>query len=861
MSIDLPPLPPKKTERKKSKVSKPKTVKAIVDEVKVAELEAKRLAEEQVAKDFLTKYQGIINPDTVTNTVVKEEIKKRPVAFEPNSDKQIWFLQAAEDEVLFGGGRGSGKSLCLIADPLRYIESPNFRAVIIRRTMPELRELIDRAKNMYYAIVPSVQWKVKENLFQFPSGAKIEFGYLDSENDLEKYRGQEYTWIGIDEISQIPFYEWYYKLKASLRTSDPTLKTFLRACVDEGDVLTTKGWKPIQHVVTGDKVYSVDDFGNTVIKDVYATAEYDVDEDLVRIRKKNLYMSMTEDHRVMHKRPLYGIKLNRWNAIDSKSVNILRAPIGYTDATTLVSPIENLTPEEYCAFMGIYLAEGCVASKVHKGNYTVVITQQKEKNVQPIRDLLDKTKLKWCYCSNGDFKATNKILRSYLLQFGKAKDKFVPRNILENASKYQLQIIFDWLFLGDGCWQSKDAGTYTTTSPRLRDDVCEIAVKLGYKVQFSTKLHDNPKHNTTYNIFVVKKDEPTTLIEKERFDCKQQVYKERHKGKVYCISVKGTENFIIRQKGCIWVSGNTSNPTGVGIEWVKEYWHISEGKPNTTIRESYNTQIGVITTTKKWLHSTVYDNPDLIKANPQYVAQLMAAPPHLRKAWLDGDWDAIEGAAFQEFDKSIHVCKPFPIPHDWTKVRGADYGYKDGASCVWLAIDPVTGTNYVYRDFYCNGRSADMRERFDGPQFSRHVKKLEAGEYVKFGVIDSSIWATRGQSGPTIAEDMIKTGVKWRPSDKGPGSRVAGKNKIHQMLQVDSVTGKPGLIIFDTCIHTIKSLAGIPIDPHDAEDVDTDSPLDCIYDGLRYVVQSRPFNGYSQWTQSPLPPVNSKFGY
>lgn len=534
MSIDLPPLPPKKTERKKSKVSKPKTIKAIVDEVKVAELEAKRLAEEQVAKDFLAKHQGIINPDTVTNTVVKEEIKKRPVAFEPNSDKQIWFLQAAEDEVLFGGGRGSGKSLCLIADPLRYIESPNFRAVIIRRTMPELRELIDRAKNMYYAIVPSVQWKVKENLFQFPSGAKIEFGYLDSENDLEKYRGQEYTWIGIDEISQIPFYEWYYKLKASLRTSDPTLKTYLRA---------------------------------------------------------------------------------------------------------------------------------------------------------------------------------------------------------------------------------------------------------------------------------------------------------------------------------------TSNPTGVGIEWVKEYWHISEGKPNTTIRESYNTQIGVITTTKKWLHSTVYDNPDLIKANPQYVAQLMAAPPHLRKAWLDGDWDAIEGAAFQEFDKSIHVCKPFPIPHDWTKVRGADYGYKDGASCVWLAVDPVTGTNYVYRDFYCNGRSADMRERFDGPQFSRHVKKLEAGEYVKFGVIDSSIWATRGQSGPTIAEDMIKTGVKWRPSDKGPGSRVAGKNKIHQMLQVDSVTGKPGLIIFDTCTHTIKSLAGIPIDPHDAEDVDTDSPLDCIYDGLRYVVQSRPFNGYSQWTQAPLPPVNSKFGY
>lgn len=495
-----------------------------------------KIAEQAKAADFLKKKQGIITQQTLDAApqVITEHINK-VVAFQPNSANQIAFLSAVEDEVLYGGGRGSGKSLCLIADPLRYIESPNFRAVVIRRTMPELRELIDRARNMYYQCVPGVQWRGKENLFVFPSGAKIEFGYLDSENDLEKYRGQEYTWIGIDEISQIPFYEWYYKLKASLRTSDPTLKTYIRA---------------------------------------------------------------------------------------------------------------------------------------------------------------------------------------------------------------------------------------------------------------------------------------------------------------------------------------TTNPTGVGIEWVKEYWQIGIKPPNTTIRETYETPIGTIISTKKWLHSTVYENVDLIKANPQYVAQLMAAPPHLRKAWLDGDWDAIEGAAFQEFDKSVHVCKAFIVPNEWTRVRGADYGYKDGASCIWIAIDSVTGVHYVYREFYCNKRADDIQDRFDAPKFSQHVKKLEVGEYVKFGIIDSSIWSTRGQSGPSLAEDMIKTGVKWRPSDKGNGSRIAGKNKIHQMLKVDELTGLPDLIIFDTCVNMIRSLAGIPIDPNDAEDVDTKSPLDCCYDALRYVLMSRPMGGFNgTFTPGPPPPINPTFGY
>jgi hypothetical protein len=240
----------------------------------------------------------------------------------------------------------------------------------------------------------------------------------------------------------------------------------------------------------------------------------------------------------------------------------------------------------------------------------------------------------------------------------------------------------------------------------------------------------------------------------------------------------------------------------------------------------------------------------------------MTVTPALRKAWLDGDWDAIEGAAFPEFDKAIHVCEAFKIPNDWPRIRGADYGFKDGASCVWLAIDPVTGIYYVYREFYCNKRSDNIGDRFDAPKFSRQVRQLESGEFVKYGVIDSSIWSQRGQTGPSLAEDMIKAGVKWRPSDKGKGSRIAGKNKIHQLLQVDPDIQKPSLQVFNTCPQTIRSLAGIPIDPYNPEDVDTDSPLDCIYDALRYVLMSRPQGSHNSiiYPQAPQP-FNSTFGY
>ena len=73
---------------------------------------------------------------------------------------------------------------------------------------------------------------------------------------------------------------------------------------------------------------------------------------------------------------------------------------------------------------------------------------------------------------------------------------------------------------------------------------------------------------------------------------------------------------------------------------------------------------------------------------------------------------------------------------------------------------------------------------------------LEDGEYIRYGVLDSSTWARRGDIGPSIAETMIQEGCRWRPSDRSPRSRIAGKLELHKRLRPDEDTGYPIFIYF-----------------------------------------------------------------
>jgi hypothetical protein len=171
---------------------------------------------------------------------IRESIQENTeVVFRPNKGPQVDFLAAPEKEVLYGGAAGGGKSFAMLVDLLRYASNSNHRALLLRRTLSELTELIDQSRKLYPKAFPGAVFRESKNTWSFPSGATALFSYVDKDNDVTRYQGQSFTWIGVDELGQYPTpYVWNY-LRSRLRTTDPEIQTYMRASANPGGV---GGW-------------------------------------------------------------------------------------------------------------------------------------------------------------------------------------------------------------------------------------------------------------------------------------------------------------------------------------------------------------------------------------------------------------------------------------------------------------------------------------------------------------------------------------------------------------------------------------------------------------------------------------------
>jgi hypothetical protein len=163
----------------------------------------------------------------------------------------------------------------------------------------------------------------------------------------------------------------------------------------------------------------------------------------------------------------------------------------------------------------------------------------------------------------------------------------------------------------------------------------------------------------------------------------------------------------------------------------------------------------------------------------------------------------------------------------------------------------------VYRELYAS--------KILATDLADMVLEAEAEDgKIRYGVLDSSLWHKRGDTGPSLAEQMIIKGCRWRPSDRSKGSRIAGKNEIHRRLQVDEFTEEPRLVFFNTCTNIISQLPSIPLDKNNSEDVDTKSE-DHLYDALRYGVMTRPrsslFDYNPDMQRTGFQMADSTFGY
>ena len=243
----------------------------------------------------------------------------------------------------------------------------------------------------------------------------------------------------------------------------------------------------------------------------------------------------------------------------------------------------------------------------------------------------------------------------------------------------------------------------------------------------------------------------------------------------------------------------------------------------------------------QYIPALAIDNPYL---SEDYIYELEQKPEKLRRALLEGNWDAFEGQVFTEFTddpehygdrRRTHVIDPFEIPAHWRRYRSFDFGYSRPFSVGWWAVDE-DGVLYRYRELYgCPPGHANEGVRWTPREIAARIRDMEraAGEARVMGIADPSIFdASRGES---VAEQMSAEGVYFEPGDN---ERLAGKMQVHYRMAFDA-GGYPQMYVFSTCREFIRTIPALSYDEMHVEDIDTDGE-DHIYDETRYMCMARP---------------------
>jgi len=147
--------------------------------------------------------------------------------------KQSKALDSKAFELFYGGAAGGGKSDFLLVDYLKGVNpyGKDWIGILFRQTYPELSSLIRRAKELYLPL--GARWEKTGKTFSFPNGAQLEMRSLEQEDDVTKYQGQQYTWVGFDELGNYATdFPWNYMITRT--RSAQGVPSFIRGTANPG---------------------------------------------------------------------------------------------------------------------------------------------------------------------------------------------------------------------------------------------------------------------------------------------------------------------------------------------------------------------------------------------------------------------------------------------------------------------------------------------------------------------------------------------------------------------------------------------------------------------------------------------------
>ncbi len=285
----------------------------------------------------------------------------------------------------------------------------------------------------------------------------------------------------------------------------------------------------------------------------------------------------------------------------------------------------------------------------------------------------------------------------------------------------------------------------------------------------------------------------------------------------------------------------TGNPGGAGQHWIAKRFDLIPLSEHPKVIE-FPVELPDRTGSVKAavIPSRLKDNQILMKTDPGYETRLaMSGGKELVRAWLEGDWAAVEGAYFDCWSNKM-ILRPFSIPRHWTRFMSFDWGSAKPFSVGWWAI---ASDEFVYDGKTIPSDALIRYKEWYGAKGSNVGLKLTAEEVrdgilerddgAEYGIADPAIFSEDG--GPSIAERMRP--ILWRPADNKRVSQrghMGGWDMMRQRME-------SGMIYcFSTCVDSIRTIPVLQHDPKKAEDLDSSSE-DHAADEWRYACMSRPW--------------------
>lgn len=359
-------------------------------------------------------------------------------------------------------------------------------------------------------------------------------------------------------------------------------------------VLTVDGWKEFADIKVGDYVWSRVD-GVSKPSRVNAIVDEPYDGMAYHFKNKFIDAIATPGHRFLldtrsdgGHRPHQTYRTAEDIFVSGNAYRHERIPRTakwqqvQTPTFTLPSGLE-LDAKDFCAFLGIYLAEGFVKTK-----WTINICQRSQYGIDAISELLQRLPFKWHRIDKG-FAVVSKDLVAYLKPLGDKYTKRVPVEI-KRLDADCLNMLVNWYCIGDGrlvksrpsrplqeSWNYDPdtslagCGTATVSRPYVRAEVFTVSKQLLYDLHECLVLSGGcgtvsiikPKDRLIkgrcilavnsqplYQLHVAKFKNITL---DRRMLSIEQVH---HIGRIYCLSVDHG-NFYMEHKGHSFWTGNS----------------------------------------------------------------------------------------------------------------------------------------------------------------------------------------------------------------------------------------------------------------------------------------------------------------